>query len=83
MAIVGPARPDFRTSSDVRPQHLAAFKEVLVPVVRVAGEAGLVPVGNVATAGTKMPGHASRHQAMRSGSRQKEGERWREDIEAW
>ncbi len=42
MALVGQARPDFRTISDFRTQHLEACKEVLVHVVRLAGEAGLV-----------------------------------------
>ena len=35
-------RPDFRTISDFRQQHLEAFKEVFVQVVRLAGAAGLV-----------------------------------------
>src|SRR5712691_4920759 len=72
MAIVGQERPDFRTISDVRKQHLAAFKEVFVHVVRVAGAAGLVQLGNVSTDGTKMQGNASRHKAMSYGSMQKE-----------
>ena len=36
MAMVGQERPDFRTISDFRKQHLEAFKEVLVQVVRLA-----------------------------------------------
>jgi len=82
MAIVGQERPDFRTISDFRKQHLEACKEVFVQVVRVAGAAGLVQVGNVSTDGPKMPGNASRHKAMSYGYRKKEVERWREDIEA-
>src|SRR5205814_1363632 len=39
MAIVGQERPDFRTISDFRKQHLEVFKEVFVQVVRVAVEA--------------------------------------------
>src|SRR2546425_10658083 len=34
LAIVGQERPDFRTISDFRKLHLAAFKDVLVQVVR-------------------------------------------------
>ena len=67
MALVGQERPDFRTISAVRTQPLEACTEVLVPVVRVAGEAGLVQVGHVATDGTNIQGHASRPQAMRDG----------------
>jgi len=82
MAIVGEARPDFRTISDFRQLHLEAFTEVCVQVVRVAGAAGLVKWGNVSTDGTKIQGNASRHKAMSYGYLQKEGERLREEIEA-
>ena len=82
MAIVGQERPDFRTISDFRKQHLEVCKEVCVQVVRVAGAAGLVQLGNVSTDGTKMPGNASRHKAMSYGSMTKAVERLREDSEA-
>ena len=82
MAIVGQDRPDFRTISDFRKLHLEAFKDVFVQVVRLAGEAGLVKLGNVSTDGTKIQGNASRHKAMSYGYMQKEVERLREDIEA-
>jgi transposase len=82
MAIVGEERPDFRTISDFRKLHLDAFKEVFVQVVRLAGEAGLVRLGNVATDGTKIQGNASRHKAMSYGYMTKEVARLREDIEA-
>src|SRR5438128_6124619 len=42
IAIVGQARPDFRTLSDCRKLHLEAFKDVCVQVIRLAGAAGLV-----------------------------------------
>jgi transposase len=82
MAIVGENRPDFRTISDFRKQHLEVFKEVFVQVVRLAGEAGLVKLGNVSTDGTKLQGNASRHKAMSYGYMKKEVERLREEIEA-
>jgi len=80
-AIVGQDRPDFRTSSDFRKLHLEAFTDVFVQVVRVAGEAGLVKLGNVATDGTKIHGNASRHKAMSYGYMKKAVERLREEIE--
>src|SRR5215471_15495399 len=82
LAIVGTERPDFRTISDFRKQHLEAFKDVFVHVVRLAGVAGLVKLGNVSTDGTQMQGNASRHKAMSDGSMKKEVERLREEIEA-
>jgi transposase len=82
LAIVGQERPDFRTISDFRKLHLEAFKDVFVQVVRLAGEAGLVQLGNVSTDGTKIQGNASRHKAMSYGYMKKAVERLREDIEA-
>src|SRR5512132_2220431 len=82
IAIVGEERPDFRTISDFRKLHLAAFCDVFVQVLRVAGESGLVKLGNVSTDGTKVQGNASRHKAMSYGYMRKEVERLREDIEA-
>jgi transposase len=82
IAIVGQERPDFRTISDFRKLHLEAFKNVFVQVIRLAGEAGLVKLGNVSTDGTKIQGNASRHQAMSYGYMKKAVERLREDIEA-
>jgi transposase len=64
IAIVGQERPDLRPISDFRKLHLAAFTDVFVHVLRVAGEAGMVKLGNIATDGTKIQGNASRHKAM-------------------
>ena len=82
MAMVGQERPEFRTISDFRQQHLDTCKEVFVHVVRLAGEAGLVQLGNVSIDGTKIQGNASRHKAMSYGYMEKEVERLREEIEA-
>jgi hypothetical protein len=82
MAIVGQERPDFRPISDFRKLHLEACKDVLVQVRRLAGEAGLVKLGNLATDGTTIQGNASRHTAMSYGDTHKEVDRLREDIEA-
>jgi transposase len=81
IAIVGQDRPDFRTISDFRKLHLVAFCDVFVQVLRLAGEAGLVQLGNVSTDGTKLQGNASRHKAMSYGYMKKEVERLREEIE--
>ena len=82
MAIVGEDRPDFRTISDFRKLHLKTFKAAFVQVVRLAGAAGLVQLGNVSTDGTKIQGNASRHRAMSYGYMKQEVDRLREAIEA-
>jgi|GEM_PF-1437393 len=81
-ALVGQDRPDLRTSSDVRTRPVEAGKDGVVQVVRLAAEAGLVPLGNVSTDGTNIQGHASRPKAMSSGSRQQAVERLREALAA-
>jgi transposase len=81
IAIVGEDRPDFRTISDCRKLHLETFCDVFVQVLRIAGESGLVKLGNVATDGTKLQGNASRHKAMSYGYMTKEVARLREEIE--
>ena len=70
-AIVSDDRPDFRTISDFRKIHLAAFKPLFLEVLRLAGEMGLVKLGNLSTDGTKMKANASRHKAMSYGHMQK------------
>ena len=66
-AIVGDTPPDFRTISDFRKTRRTAFKPLFVEVVRLAGELGLVELGNLSADGTKMKANASRHKAMSDG----------------
>ena len=80
-AIVGDLPPAFRTISDFRKIHHAAFRSLFLEVLRVAGEMGMVKLGNVATDGTKMKANASRHKAMSYGYMNKEIERLEAEID--
>jgi transposase len=80
-AIVGNAPPDFRTISDFRKIHLAAFRPLFLEVLRLAGEMGLVKLGNLSTDGTKIGANASRHKAMSFGYMNKEVARLEAEIE--
>jgi transposase len=80
-AIVGGDRPDFRTVSDFRKLHRAALKPLFVEVLRVAGESGMVKLGNLSTDGTKMRAAASRHKAMSYGYMNKEIARLEAEVE--
>ena len=82
LAIVGTERPDFRTISLFRQNHLDAFADVFVQVLRLSQAAGLVHLGAIAVDGTKVQGNASRHKAMSSGSMTQEVGRLRAEIEA-
>ncbi|MGZ5943643.1 MAG: transposase [Isosphaeraceae bacterium] len=81
LAIVGEERPDFRTISLFRKNHLEAFADVFVQVLRLAKAAGLVRLGTIAVDGTKVQGNASRHKAMSYGYMTHEVERLRAQIE--
>jgi transposase len=80
LAIVGPQRPDFRTISDFRKEHLGVLPDLFNQVLRLAHEAGLVQLGLWATDGSKLPGNASRHTAMSYGYMNKEEQRLQAEI---
>jgi transposase len=82
LAIVGADRPDFRTISDFRKGHLQQLAALFVQVLKLAAEAGLVGLGNLAFDGSKFTGQASRHKAMSYGYMKKEEERLKGEIEA-
>ncbi len=60
-------RPDFRTISDFRQQHLAALTDLFVQVLKLCQRAGLVKLGHIALDGTKVKANASKHKAMSYG----------------
>ena len=80
-AIVGNDPPDFRTISDFRKIHSAAFRPLFLEVLRLAGELGMVKLGNLSTDGTKMGANASRHKAMSYGYMSKEIKRLEAEID--
>ncbi len=80
-AIVGNDRPDFRTISDFRKIHLAALRPLFLEVLRLAGEMGMVKLGNLSTDGTKIGANASRHKAMSYGYMNKRTEQLEAEIE--
>ena len=80
-AIVGDTPPDFRTISDFRKIHRAAFQPLFVEVLRLAGEMGLIKLGNLSTDGTKMKANASRHKAMSYGYMTKDIARLEAEVE--
>src|SRR3954447_7768143 len=77
LAIVGEERPDFGTISLFRKNHLDAFADVFVQVLRMAKAAGLIRLGTIAVDGTKVQGNASRHKAMSYGYMTQEVDRLR------
>jgi transposase len=80
LAIVGDDRPDFRTISDFRKEHLGRLPDLFTQVLKLAHATGLVQLGLWATDGSKLPGNASRHKAMSYGYMNKEEERLKAEI---
>ena len=80
-AIVGDDPPDFRTISDFRKIQAVAFRSLFLEVLRLAGEMGMVKLGNLSTDGTKMRANASRHKAMSYGYMNKEINRLEAEID--
>jgi transposase len=80
-AIVADTPPDFRTISDFRKIHRAAFQSLFLEVLRLAGQMGMVKLGNLSTDGTKIGANASRHKAMSYGYMNKKLQQLEEEIE--
>ena len=57
-------KPDFRTISDFRKDHLEALSGLFLQVLLLCQRTGLVKLGHVALDGTKVRANASKHKAM-------------------
>lgn len=81
LTLVGDDRPDFRTISDFRKEHLGALRGLFDQVVGLAAELGLLALGKLAFDGSKIKANASRHKAMSYGYMKKEKARLRAEID--
>jgi transposase len=75
-------RPDFRTLSDFRKQHLPALADLFVQVLQLCQQAGLVKLGQIALDGTKVKANASKHKAMSYGRMMTEEARLQAEVTA-
>ena len=76
----GNQQPDHWTLSEFRRRHLAALRSLFLQTVRLAQQAGMVKLGQVAIDGTKLKANASKHKAMSYGRMEKEEKRLCEEI---
>lgn len=79
----GNQQPDHWTLSEFRRRHHIALGDLLKESVRVAADAGLVKLGQVALDGTKLKANASKHSAMSYGRMKTEEERLDREIDAF
>ncbi|MGB4893062.1 MAG: transposase, partial [Nitrospira sp.] len=75
-------RPDFRTLSDFRMQHLPALADLFVQVLQLCQRAGMVKLGHIALDGTKVKANASKHKAMSYGRMVTEEARLQAEVAA-
>lgn len=83
MAITAMQKPDFRTISDFRKQHLVALSGLFGQVLVLCQKAGLVTLGHVALDGTKIKANASKHKAMSYGRMKKDLPRLAAEVKRW
>lgn len=76
----GNQQPDHWTLSEFRRRHLATLKGLFLQTVKLAQQAKLVKLGQVAIDGTKLKANASKHKAMSYARMEKEEKRLREEI---
>ena len=76
----GNQQPDHWTLSEFRRRHLAALRGLFLQTIRLAQQAGMVKLGQVAIDGTKLKANASKHKAMSYTRMEKEKKRLREEI---
>ena len=76
----GNQQPDHWTLSEFRRRHLSALSSLFLQTVRLAQQAKLVKLGQVAIDGTKLKANASKHKAMSCGRIEKGEKRLREEI---
>lgn len=83
MMIVAGDPPDCRTISEFRRRNLTALAGLLVQVLKLAEKAGLVRLGHVALAGTRIKANASRHKAMSDERMKKREAELQAEVDRW
>jgi transposase len=78
--LCGGHKPDFRTISDFRKDHLEWLPGLFKQVVQIAMKLGYTSLGHVSIDGSKVKGHASKHKAMSRERMKQEMERLESEI---
>lgn len=78
--LCGGHKPDFRTISDFRKDHLELLPGLFKQVVQIAMDLGYVSLGHVSIDGSKLKANASKHKAMSRERMKQEIERLEKEI---
>ena len=76
----GGLRPDYRTISDFRKDHLADLPKYFSQIVQIASDLGYASLGHVSIDGSKIKANASKHKAMSRDRMKKEIEKLEQEI---
>ena len=82
-AVTGFQKPDFRTIGLFRRRHLEALAGLFQQVLVLCRRAGLVTLGPVALAGTKVKANAGKHKAMSYDRMEKAEVEFAETVKGW
>ena len=81
MYLAAMQRPDFRTISDFRKEHLGQLKELFKQIVVICLELGMAKLGHIAIDGTKMRASAGRRRTKGEGKLEDMAEEIEKEIE--
>jgi len=82
MYITGLLKPDFRTISDFRKNHIGKIKELFIQSVLIAKELQMASLGHVSLDGSLFEANTSKHKAMSYGRINEKEESLKKEIEA-
>ena len=81
MYLAAMQRPDFRTISDFRKEHLGKLKELFQQIVVISMELGIAKIGHISIDGTKMRASAGRRKTKSKESLDKLEQEIEKEIE--
>lgn len=81
MYLAAMQRPDFRTISDFRKNHLKELSALFVDVLKLCQELSLLKCGHISLDGSKVKANASKHKAMSYGRMKKKKDELEREVE--
>ena len=81
MYLAAMQRPDFRTISDFRKEHLGQLKELFKQIVLISKQLGIAKIGHIAIDGTKMRASAGRRRTKSKEKLEKMADEIEKEIE--
>ena len=74
-------RPDFRTISDFRKNHLKELSALFVHILKLCQELKMIKLGHISLDGSKVKANASKHKAMSYGRMKKKKDELEHEVQ--